>query len=169
MAKSVYVIRKAEVDDIRGISELLVRLKKLNGEFEPMFKVVSNVIEEAESYTRETMGSDKDIVLVAKVEKKIVGLIKAVLKDRRFYEPVIQGIIVDLYVLPENRRGKLGEDLLNSMMNALKQRGVEIVTAEFPTQNTLAINFYQKQGFRALVSTFAKTFPNDLILKKSDY
>ena len=103
MAKSVYVIRKADVDDIRGISELLVRLKKLNGEFDPMFKVVSNVIEKAESYTREAMGSDKDIVLVAKVEKKIVGLIKAVLKDRRFYEPIIQGIIVDLYVLPENR------------------------------------------------------------------
>ncbi len=159
MAKSVYIIREASEDDISTISDLIVRLKKLNGEFDPMFKVVSDVIEKAENYTREAIASDKDVVLVAEVEKKIVGMIKAVLRDRRFYEPVIQGIIVDFYILPENRRGKLGQDLLNRMVNALKQKGVEIVTAEFPTQNTIAVKFIQKQGFRALVNTFAKIFP----------
>jgi len=159
MVKNEYVIREAKVDDVTGISELLVRLKKLNGEFDPMFKVVSNVMEKAEIYTKEALGSDKDVVLVAEVEHKIVGMINAVLRDRRFYEPVIQGIIGQLYILPENRRGKLGEDLLNRMVNVLKQRGVEMVTVEFPTQNTIAVNFYHKQGFRALVSTFAKTFP----------
>ena len=159
MVNSAYVIREARVDDVRGISELLVRLKKLNGEFDPMYKVVSNVIEQAESYTKEALDSNKDVVLVAEVEHKIVGTIKAVLKDRRFYEPSIQGIIVDLYILPENRRGKLGEDLLNRIVDVLKQKGVEVVTAEFPTQNTLAENFYQKHGFRALVNTFAKTIP----------
>ena len=159
MVKNAYIIREARVDDVRGISELLVRLKKLNGEFDPMYKVVSNVIEKVESYTKEDLGSNKDVVLVAEVEQKIVGTIKAVLKDRRFYEPAIQGIIVDLYILPENRRGQLGEDLLNRIVDVLKQKGVEVVTAEFPTQNTLAVNFYQKHGFRALVNTFAKTIP----------
>ncbi len=159
MVKGAYIIREAGEDDVRGISELLVRLKKLNGEFDPMYKVVSNLIEKAESYTKEALGSNKDVVLVAEVEQKIVGTIKAVLKDRRFYEPASQGIIVDLYILPENRRGKLGEDLLNRIVDVLKQKGVEVVTAEFPTQNTLAENFYQKHGFRALVNTFAKTIP----------
>ena len=159
MVKNAYIIREARVDDVRGISELLVRLKKLNGEFDPMYKVVSNVIEKVESYTKEALGSNKDVVLVAEVEQRIVGTIKVVLKDRRFYEPAIQGIIVDLYILPENRRGKLGEDLLNRIVDVLKQKGVEVVTAEFPTQNTLAVNFYQKHGFRALVNTFAKTIP----------
>jgi len=34
--------------------------------------------------------------------------------------------------------------------------GAAIVLAEFPAQNQIAVGFYTKRGFRALVNTFAK-------------
>ena len=86
MVNSAYVIREARVDDVRGISELLVRLKKLNGEFDPMYKVVSNVIEKAESYTKEALGSNKDVVLVAQLSNSGDEVYICVDDNRRIVE-----------------------------------------------------------------------------------
>ncbi len=89
---------------------------------------------------------------------RIVGVLKADIRERLFYSPSIEGAIVDFYVMPEYRRkGGLGRMMLERAITILRERGgAQLITAEFPTQNQIAVNFYNKMGFRSLVSIYAR-------------
>jgi ribosomal protein S18 acetylase RimI-like enzyme len=151
-----FSIRPARPDDTETGADLVVRLKRLNAEFDPMLKVAEAALDEARAYLREAIASDRHLVLVSERRGKIVGILKADLRDRRFYEPRTEGVIVDFYVLPEFRRHKLGEDLVEHATRHLRQKGAQIIAAEFPTQNQIAVRFYEKQGFRPLENIFAR-------------
>jgi ribosomal protein S18 acetylase RimI-like enzyme len=150
------VIRVAEKEDVKQAADLMVRMKKLNGEFDPLFKVVKDADERASRYLNESIASKNCLVLVAESDKKVIGFLRAEVKDRLFYEPVKEGVITDFYILPEGRRKSLGNEILNKASKKLKQMGVAMILVEFPAQNEIAVRFYTKTGFRALVNTFAK-------------
>ncbi|MEM4301596.1 MAG: GNAT family N-acetyltransferase, partial [Candidatus Caldarchaeum sp.] len=69
--------------------------------------------------------------------------------------PKIEGKIVEFYLLPEYRRKKHGAELLDYAVKMLKDR-VEIITAEFPSLNEIAVEFYTRLGFRGIVSIYAR-------------
>ena len=150
------VIRVAEKEDVKQAADLMVRMKKLNGEFDPLFKVVKDADERASRYLNESIASKNCLVLVAESDKKVIGFLRAEVKDRLFYEPVKEGVITDFYILPEGRRKSLGNEILNKASKKLKQMGVAMILVEFPAQNEIAVRFYTKTGFRALVNTYAK-------------
>lgn len=149
-------IREATIKDIAKASELVVRLKRLNGEFDPLMKVSDNLAAEAEEYLKATVKNEKNLVLLADDEGKIVGIIKADIRDRLFYEPKTEGAIIEFYILPEYRRGNLGKKMFSEAVDKLRKKGAEIITAEFPSQNKIAIDFYEKLGYRGIVSLYAK-------------
>lgn len=155
------IIRAAAAHDIGSAAQLLVRLKRLNGEFDPMFAVREDSLDRAKKYLEEAIAGQTSVVLVAEEKGKIVGLVKADLKDRIFYEPKIAGAIVDFYIYPEYRRRKLGQKLIQTTVDKLKQKGAQIVTAEFPAQNIIATNFYEKNGFRRLFCIYAAKSPEE--------
>lgn len=155
------MIRAAAAHDIGNAAQLIVRLKRLNGEFDPMFAVREDSLDRAKKYLEEAIAAETNVVLVAEEKGKIVGLVKADLRDRTFYEPKIAGAIVDFYIYPEYRRRKLGQRLIQTTINKLKQKGAQIVTAEFPAQNVIATNFYEKNGFRRLLCVYAAKSPEE--------
>lgn len=149
-------IREGAEKDVEEIASLLIRLKRLNGEFDPLLKVRGDALEKAKELARKALKERDDLVLVAEKKGKVVGLINATLMERQFYEPRLEGAIIDFYVLPEFRRTGLGKRIMNEAVKKLKSRGAEIITAEFPSQNRIASSFYEKLGFRAIVSIYAK-------------
>jgi ribosomal protein S18 acetylase RimI-like enzyme len=153
------VVREATREDVPQAVELIVRMKRLNGEFDPMFRVVDSISERALQYLTNSLGSESSIVWVAATGKRVVGILRAELKSRIFYEPEIEGLITDFYILPEARRKALGNEMIQAASKKLKERGAQIVTAEFPAQNEIAAKFYSKRGFRALVNYFAREEP----------
>jgi ribosomal protein S18 acetylase RimI-like enzyme len=150
------VVREATREDLPQAVELIVRMKRLNGEFDPMFRVVDNISGRASKYLTDSLGSESSIVWVAATGKRVVGILRAEVKSRLFYEPEIEGLITDFYILPEARRKALGNEMIQAASRRLKERGAQIVTAEFPAQNEIAAKFYSKRGFRALVDYFAR-------------
>jgi ribosomal protein S18 acetylase RimI-like enzyme len=124
-----------------------------------MFRVVDSISERAQQYLTNSLGSESSIVWVAATGKRVVGILRAELKSRIFYEPEIEGLITDFYILPEARRKALGNEMIQAASKKLKERGAQIVTAEFPAQNEIAAKFYSKRGFRALVNYFAREEP----------
>lgn len=149
-------IRPARAEDIDGAAELLVRLKRLNSEFDPLFTVPQDSLERAKKYLEESLrGESRGVVLVADVGGKVVGLLKADLRERRFYDPRLEGALIEFYILPEYRRGGLGEKMIREAVKRLREMGAQIVTAEFPTNNLIAVNFYKKLGFRPLMGVYA--------------
>lgn len=149
------IIRTAEKVDLGKILELVLRLKRLNEEFDSLLHVRDDAAEKGRSYIESSLASERSLVLVAEDKGRIVGVMKADIRERTFYEPKIEGAIVDLYVLPEYRRSGLGARLIEETIKKLRGR-VDIVTAEFPTQNMIAADFYRKLGFRAIISIHAK-------------
>lgn len=150
-------IRRATSSDVGAVADLIARTKRLNNEFDPLFTVVGDVKERAESYIEESLKSAAAILLVAASGQKVVGILRAEIRERRFYLPSKEGHITDFYILPEFRRKALGNQILERASAELKKMGAEIVTAEVPTQNEIAVKFYTKRGFRSLVQTFAGT------------
>jgi ribosomal protein S18 acetylase RimI-like enzyme len=153
VALSIHPITEAEAEDA---ARLIARLKRLNGEFDPLLKTTEKAEEEALKTVRKSMSNDRSILLVAAVGRRVVGVVKADLLDRIFYEPRMDGNIAEFYILPEFRRGSLGRDLLAAITDSLRKKGAELITAEFPSQNEIAKRFYTKLGFRSLTNVYAK-------------
>jgi len=89
---------------------------------------------------------------------EVVGIVVAEIRTRLFYEPSIEGVITDFYVMPEWRRKGVGKQMMDKAIALLKSRGVQLISAEFPAQNQIAVNFYKKYGFRPLTNIYVKEF-----------
>ncbi|MDG6908950.1 MAG: GNAT family N-acetyltransferase [Nitrososphaerota archaeon] len=149
-------IRRARKDDVEALSDLIVRTKRLNNEFDPLFAVVPDAKARADKYIQSSLAAPGHLLLVAAEGKKVVGVLRAETRERIFYEPRNEGRITDFYILPEYRRKALGDDMIQQAAAELKKMGAEIMVADVPAQNEIANRFYVKRGFRALINQFAK-------------
>ena len=154
-------LRPAREADLGAIVPLLLRLKRLNEEFDPLLKVREDAERQARDIVRNHLADPKAVVLVAEGlgadRDKVVGFVRAVVRERPFYVPEFEGVIVDIYLLPLYRRKGVGEYLLREVSAALKAKGAGVVTAEFPAQNEIAVRFYAKRGFRPITSIHARS------------
>ncbi|MEM2203077.1 MAG: GNAT family N-acetyltransferase [Sulfolobales archaeon] len=154
--ESEYIIRIARKEDVEQISDLVLRLKKLNEEFDPLYTVRQEAPEVVRKYISDSLGREDVITLVAESSGRVVGVIRTEIRSRIFYEPLIAGVITDLYVLPSYRRKGVGEALISSLTKILKSRGVTLISAEFPPMNKIAVEFYTSLGFKPLLYVFFK-------------
>jgi len=150
-------IRKASKEDLGSVADLLVRVKRLNNEFDPLFAVVPDVKIRANRYVATTLGSADKLLLVATEGPKVVGVIRAEMTERLFYEPHKEGFITDFYILPEYRRKALGNEMIEHASAELKTMGAQIIVADVPSRNEIANRFYVKRGFRSLTNIFGKS------------
>ncbi|HTT15467.1 MAG TPA: GNAT family N-acetyltransferase [Thermoplasmata archaeon] len=154
-------LRPARPADLPALVPLLLRLKRLNEEFDPLLKVRDDAEAQARTVISANLGDPKAVVLAAEGvgadKDKVVGFVRALLRERPFYTPEWEGIIVDIYLLPLYRRHGVGEYLLRETTAALKAKGAGVVTAEFPAQNEIAVRFYAKRGFRPITAVHARS------------
>jgi len=154
-------LRPARDDDVPSLVPLLLRLKRLNEEFDPLLRVRDDAEQQARQILKADLANPKAVVLVAEGSDsdrgKVVGFVRAHVRERAFYAPEFEGVILDIYLLPLYRRHGAGEYVLKEMTNALKAKGAGLVTAEFPAQNEIATRFYSKRGFRPLTAVQARS------------
>ena len=155
--KDKIVIRGLQSGDIETATDLLLRLKKLNGEFDSIFAVSEGAKKEAteklESILKE---KDKHMAFVADRAGKLTGIIVVNLIDRCYYLPEKEARIADFYVMPEFRRTGAGKMLISKTYEELKKRKIALITAEFPSQNLIALRFYKSLGYREIVGVYGK-------------
>jgi len=150
------VIRPATKEDLDSAIQLVIRLKRLNAEFDPLLEVAPDIEQTARKYLENAMVSSTSVLLVAVEGTKVIGLLKGDVEDRIFYRPKYAGIIREFYVLPEYRRKGIGKRLMMEGVEQLRKKGAEVIMASFPALNEIAINFYKKMGFRPVEYLFAK-------------
>jgi ribosomal protein S18 acetylase RimI-like enzyme len=154
-------LRPARPSDIPALVPLLLRLKRLNEEFDPLLKVRDDAETQANEILRAQLADPKAVILAAEGigadKDKVVGFVRALVRERPFYTPEWEGVIVDIYLLPLYRRRGVGDYLLREISAALKAKGAGVVTAEFPAQNEIAIRFYAKRGFRPIQLLHARS------------
>ena len=154
-------LRPARDTDVAALVPLLLRLKRLNEEFDPLLKVREDAEQQARQILKADVGNPKAVVLAAEGvgpdRGKVVGFVRAHVRERAFYAPEFEGVILDIYLLPLYRRRGVGEFVLEEVTKALKAKGAGIVTAEFPAQNEIASRFYSKRGFRPITAVQARS------------
>lgn len=150
-------IRRAKKDEVDAVADLIVRTKRLNNEFDPLFAVVPDVKARAEKHVLASIGSPDKLVLIAAEGTKVVGVLRAERRERTFYEPHEEGFITDFYILPEYRRKALGNDMIQQASAELKKMGAQIIVADVPALNEIANRFYAKRGFRSLTNIVGKS------------
>jgi ribosomal protein S18 acetylase RimI-like enzyme len=154
-------VRLATDKDVPTLAGLLLRLKRLNEEFDPLLKVRPDAEEKATEILRVDIRDPKAVILAAEGvgadKDRVVGIVRAVLRERLFYTPEKEGVILEMYLLPLYRRHGVGEFLLRETAVKLKEKGAGIVTAEFPSQNEIASRFYSKYGFRPITALHARS------------
>ncbi len=148
-------IRRAGAADTAAVADLIVRTKRLNNEFDPLFTVAEDAKERVEAYVSDSLKSPKVLLIVGARGAKVVGVLRAEIRERVFYVPSMDGHITDFYILPEFRRKALGDEMLKKASAELKKMGAEMITAEVPSQNEIAVRFYTKRGFRSLVQMYS--------------
>jgi len=154
-------LRPARDVDVAALVPLLLRLKRLNEEFDPLLKVREDAEQQARQILKADIADPKAVVLavegIGTDRDKLVGLVRAHVRERPFYAPEKEGVILDIYLLPLYRRRGVGEFVLRATSDALKAKGAGIVTAEFPAQNEIAARFYTKRGFRPITAVQARS------------
>ena len=143
------VVREAETGDVSHVAELVARLKTLNEELDPHYKVVDNLLEVARAYAEEAIGDEKTRVLIALDEDagEAAGILIYRLVDRRFYLPRIKAVITEFYVRPKYRRRRIGSLLLEKAIELARTDGAGMITAVYPAGNVLADSFYKARKF----------------------
>lgn len=153
-------VRPATAADVKALVPLVLRLKRLNEEFDPLLKVRSDAeAKAAEVLARDIADADAVVLVTEGVgadRDRIVGVIRARLRERPFYSPEREGVILDMYLLPLYRRHGVGEHLLDEITKSLTAKGATILTAEFPLQNQIAAAFYHKRGFRPTMGLYSR-------------
>ena len=143
-------IRRARKEDLGPVADLIVRTKRLNNEFDPLFAVVPDAKARAEKHITRSIGTPDKLLLVAEEGSKVVGVLRAEMRERLFYEPHTEGFVTDFYILPEYRRKALGNEMIQRAATELKKMGAQIIVADVPARNEIANRFYMKRGFRPL-------------------
>ncbi|MGA7922446.1 MAG: hypothetical protein WCA77_00500, partial [Thermoplasmata archaeon] len=84
-------IREARPADIPSLVPLLIRLKRLNEEFDPLLKVRPDAEKKAREILEAELANPHAVVLAVEGagadRDKIVGVVRAQIRERLFYTP----------------------------------------------------------------------------------
>ncbi len=145
-------VRYVGEEDVEAVADMIARLKTLNEELDPHFKVIDNLEEETRKYVKESLSSGNVVMLLAYNSStgEPVGVIRLEIIDRIIYKPRVKAIITDIYVKPRYRRRRIASILLEKAKEEAKRRGAGIIVAVYPANNLIAEAFYEREGFKTL-------------------
>ena len=149
-------IENLQLVDLDKASRLIHKFWGLNSEFEPTLELDEDYLEEIKKNVKMSIADKRQMVLVARDEQKIVGLIRVEIRDNPYYGKKLIAKIVELYVAPAHRRAGIAAALLDRISERLSGQDMDILTAEFPTQNVLAASFYDSNSFTPFITVYAK-------------
>ncbi|MEM3351053.1 MAG: GNAT family N-acetyltransferase [Saccharolobus sp.] len=149
-------IRKANKEDVKMLSDFFSRMYKLNSEFDPLLSVPENLEERVIKAVEKSLDNSNELLVLAEDEGRVVGAARVIITERLFYNPDREAIIEEFYVHPSYRRQGVGREIIGFIQEKLKRRGIDLITANFPARNLIAVSFYKKMGFREIYCKFIK-------------
>ena len=91
---------------------------------------------------------DEQFIYVAEEDEKIVGFITGEILPKKEWYTVQLGTINNLYVLEDYRHKGIGKQLMQTMINGFKEKGIETFELYAFSNNVDALKFYEKLGFK---------------------
>ncbi len=126
---------------------------------------------EAIAYTPEEMalglGQPGAFALVAEAEEQVIAFVLAYQKKRSQGNSV--GHIVTIDVVEEFRAWGIGNRLMESVEQRLRQNGARRIILEVETANKLALRFYKRRGYaiKRLLSSYYADGADGYLMEKA--
>lgn len=140
-------IRKAKQEDMKQVQDLRYKLSKYEKD------IGLNIAVPEWGYTE--VGErdynyflNKQFIYVAEEDEKIVGFITGEILSKKEWYTVQLGTINNLYVLDEYRHKGIGKQLMQTMMDSFKEKGIKTFELYAFSNNVDAIKFYEDIGFK---------------------
>ena len=128
-------VRDMELADVEKVYEM--------GKEAPEFTVSdSSSFWEKEDLQRWTKDKREDILLVAEVDREIIGFILA-----KYHKATRLGTITDIFVEESHRRKGIGTTLLQQVKSQLLDKGATYMYAFIKSQNDPSLNLLKSAGF----------------------
>lgn len=144
------IIRKANLDDLKAIQGLSIKLfKKEYEEYDSTLNIKWPTGEEGTNSFSGSISKDNHFAAVAELDGAIVGyLVGGEGKDYSYRKPSRMAELGSMFVLEEHRSKGVGEKLVSMFLEWCKENGYEHIKVESTAQNEKAITFYRKMGFK---------------------
>ncbi len=149
------VVRPASRDDLEKLVDMVRRFYLFNEEFNP-FMELSDKYEGVVLNILESRLSEDSIFLVAIHDEEVAGYVYGIIENNALLRIGKIAIIKELYVSPIYRNRGVASRLLEEFSAQVKNTGVQVIGAEFPSSNYIARNFYEKNGFKEFRSIYMK-------------
>lgn len=143
-----YQIRKAKKKDLKEICDVVAEgkvdeermqyPKKKKTELEKQFDDAKKIW--MKKYKKE-IGSKNDVLFVAEVEGKIVGVAKVLIEKKR-------GELERLYLLRKYRGFGIGKALTKFRVDYLKKKGVKWIDTYIYVKNKKSLKLHEDLGFK---------------------
>lgn len=143
-------IRKATIKDLKTIQELNHKLfKKEYAEFDQTLNCDWTYGSIGTKKFRERITKDDRCALVAIIGGKIVGYLVGSIAEKETYRNVKRlAELGNMYILRDYQRFGIGTKLFNEFFSWCRSRKATRLKVVAFVQNTQAINFYRKNGFK---------------------
>lgn len=142
------LIRKAKVKDLEILSKKSLELLKYHQKFDKYFSPSINAKGLLKSFLKKSIYSKNYYLIVAELDKKIVGYALATLS---FRPPIFKhreiGFINDVYVDENFRRKGVGKLFLREMLNWFKDNNINNIELAVHSMNNLGNEFWEKEKF----------------------
>ena len=140
-------ITKATIKDIIGIIEMIKQICDYHCNFDKYYKPFS----EYNNLEKEVSGSLKNkntIVLLAKLNKKIIGYCVGGVESAPSYAPKIKiGYIYTVIISNEYRGKGVGKKILDELMQWFNEKNIKNIELEVDARNKLGIDFWKNNNF----------------------
>lgn len=134
----------ASVDQAESVADMWVALADEQTQYDSRVLGERNRSVIADELTRHAV---TDRLVVARAGEETIGFVMFAL-DRGSYEmEVTQGIVENIYVIPDYRGEGVGSELLRTAERRLDALGAETVVLEAMATNSDARRFYRRHGY----------------------
>lgn len=142
-----YIIRKAQIDDLRTIQYLNYSLFKSDNSSDPDLKMTWPY-DEGESYFRGMIEGTIVVCFVAVENEEIIGYLAGCIKtDTPSWRPIVIAELENMLVKSEYRSHGAGRALADKFIAWSRENGAQSMAVSAYSKNERAIDFYKSLGF----------------------
>ena len=124
------------------------------------YDITQRLTQDWREYLQLELSNPDVTILMARANKKICGFLRMRSKKMKNYDQreVSFGVVDDIYVVPDERREKVGCALMEHAEAMLRKDGADYIEIQCSSLNEHAIDFYRSLGYDDMQMLFYKSF-----------
>ena len=149
-------IRSAEARDLPAVSLLAGMLVRQHHDFDAQrFMLIPNVEAGYERFFRSQLADAEVVILVAELEREVVGYAYARLEPRDWNNLLDAcGVLHDIFVSARARRQGVARALVDAVRDRLREKGAPRLVLHTASKNATGRPFFAALGFRETMIEF---------------